>query len=138
MNWSDLPLHPSPRTLRQFAALWILFFAGVAFWHGSFGSHSPLAFFLAPLAISVGLAGLAKPPLIRPIFVAWMIAAFPIGWIVSRVLLACLFYGVFLPVGLWFRLLGRDVLNRRHDPGKATYWTRKPYATDLAGYFRQF
>jgi hypothetical protein len=138
MNWSDPPLQPSSRTLRQFALLWILFFAGLAFWHGSSISTSLLALFLTALTLGVGFVGLAKPPFLRPIFVAWMIAAFPIGWIVSRVLMACVFYGVFLPVGLCFRLVGRDVLNRRYDPGQATYWTQKNYATDLAGYFRQF
>jgi hypothetical protein len=138
MNWSDLPLAPSSRTLRQFAALWIVFFTGLAYGRGSFLSNRPLAYGLAGLAIAIGLAGLARPRLIRPIFVVWMIVAFPIGWIVSRLLLACLFYGVFLPVGLCFRLFGRDLLNRRYDPNKETYWTRKPYATDLAGYFRQF
>ena len=138
MNWSDLPLQPSSRTLRQFAVLWILFFAGLASWHGPFVSTSSLALFSVLLALNVGLVGLAKPPFIRPIFVIWMIAAFPIGWIVSRVLLACVFYGIFLPVGLCFRLVGRDVLKRRYDPGQAAYWTRKNYATDLAGYFRQF
>ena len=138
MNWSDVVFIPSPRTLRQFAILWMLFVAGLAAWQGSLANRASPAFLLAALAIGLGLAGLAKPALIRPIFVAWMIAAFPIGWIVSRVLLACLFYGVFLPVGWCFRLRGRDVLNRRHDPGKDTYWSRKTYATDLASYFRQF
>ena len=93
MNWSDVVFIPSPRTLRQFAILWMLFFAGHATWQGSLANRASPAFLLTALAIGLGLAGLAKPALIRPIFVAWMIAAFPIGWIVSRVLLACIFYG---------------------------------------------
>jgi hypothetical protein len=135
MNWSDLPFRPSTRTLRQFAVLWIFFFAAISYWHEAFRGPWLLA---SALGIGIGLGGLAMPRLIRPVFVGWMIAVFPLGWIVSRVLLACVFYGVFLPVGLCFRLVGRDVLERRYDPGKDTYWTRKDYRTDLAGYFRQF
>jgi hypothetical protein len=135
MNWSDLPFRPSTRTLRQFAVLWIIFFAGISYWHEAFRGSWLLA---SALAIGIGLFGLAIPRLMRPVFVVWMSAAFPVGWIVSRVLLACVFYGVFVPVGLCFRLVGRDVLERRYDPRKDTYWTGKNYRTDLAGYFRQF
>jgi hypothetical protein len=121
--------------LRQFAGLWILFFASISYWHGGFQGPWLLA---SVLGIGIGLVGLVMPRLIQPVFVAWMIAAFPIGWIVSRVLLACVFYGIFVPVSLCFRLAGRDVLDRRQNPAKETYWTRKNHRTDLAGYFRQF
>src|SRR5690349_6510417 len=127
MNWSDLPFHPSIRTLRQFAVLWIVFFAGISYWQEAFRGYWLLA---SALAIGIGLARLARPHLIRPVFMVWMIAAFPISWIVSRVLLACVFYGVFVPVGLCFPLVGRDLLERRYDSGKDTYWTRKNYGTD--------
>jgi len=138
MNWSDIPFTPSTRTLRQFAGLWILFFAGLTYWQNFMLGKDALALFFAALAIVIGLVGLARPQIIRPIFVVWMIAAFPVGWIMSRVLLSFLYYGVFMPVGLCFRLVGRDVLNRRYNPGKDSYWTRKNYATDLVSYFRQY
>ncbi len=138
MHWSDIPFTPSTRTLRQFAGLWILFFAGLTYWQTSILGNGTLALFFAALAIVIGLVGLARPQFIRPVFAVWMMAAFPVGWIVSGMLLACLFYGIFTPVGLCFRLVGRDVLKRRYNPGKDSYWTRKNYATDLASYFRQF
>ena len=78
MNWSDVTFLPSPRTLRQFAILWMLFVAGLAAWQGSLANRASPAFLLAALAICLGLAGLAKPALIRPIFVAWMILFPPI------------------------------------------------------------
>ena len=39
-----------------------------------------------------------------------MVLAFPIGWTVSQVILAVMFYGLFTPIGLVFRLIGRDPL----------------------------
>ena len=64
--------------------------------------------------------------------------AFPIGWTVSLIMLAILYYGLFTPIGLVFRLIGRDALQRSRRPGLETYWTPKPTTTDPRRYFKQF
>src|SRR5262249_17737686 len=138
MQWSDIPLAPPNRLLRQFAVLWTVFFAGLACWHGYFHDHRVTAIALAVLALSVGPLGLAKPQAIRWVFVGSMVATFPIGWVVSRLVLACLFYGIFTPVGLVFRVMGRDALHHRRHPDERTYWTAKPAAHDPKSYLRQF
>ncbi len=48
----------------------------------------------------------------RWVYIGWMILAFPIGWTVSQVMLAVMFFGLFTPIGLVFRLIGRDPLHR--------------------------
>jgi saxitoxin biosynthesis operon SxtJ-like protein len=138
MRWSDIPLSPSARTLRQFAGLWIVFFAALAAWQGFGREKTSLGWVLLALALTVGPIGLIRPQLLRWLYVGWMIAVFPIGWVVSRVMLAVLFYGVFTPLGLAMRLAGRDVLQLRRPAGRTTYWVPKPAATDLRSYFRQF
>lgn len=137
MQWSDISFQPPTRTLRQFAGLWVAFFGGLACWHGLVKERPVVGLILAGLAVTIGPLGLVKPQAIRPIFVGWMVAVFPIGWVVSRVLLALLFYGLFTPVGLLFRLIGRDVLNRRRQPELPTYWAPKPAAADVRSYYRQ-
>jgi hypothetical protein len=52
--------------------------------------------------------------------------------------MALVFYGLFTPMGLLFRLIGRDPLNRRFDPTAQTYWTPHQTVTDGRRYFRQF
>jgi hypothetical protein len=132
------PFDPSIRTLRQFAGLWILFFGGLAAWK-AFGSDSTTAaLVLAALAATIGPLGLAYPAAIRPVFVGWMTIAFPIGWVVSHLLLLILFCVFFTPLALVFRVIGRDALSRRPDFAKETYWTAKPVAADPSNYFRQF
>jgi hypothetical protein len=138
VNWSDINFAPPRRTLRQFAGLWLAIFLALAArlaWR-----EAPAAYVagVAALALSVGLLGLCRPGVIRPLFVGLTIATFPLGWLVSRVVLAGLFYGLFTPVGLFFRLIGRDPLRLRAQPGLDTYWLAKPAAADVRGYFRQF
>jgi hypothetical protein len=137
VRWSDLPLNPSRRMLRQFSMLWIGFFAALAIWQWFVRAHHTLATVYALMAVTVGPVGLVAPAVIRPIYVTWLVAAFPIGWVISRVLLVILFFGVATPLAALFRWRGRDVLGlRRHDA--ASYWASKPQPGGPASYFRQF
>jgi hypothetical protein len=124
--------------LRQFAGLWLLFFGGLALWHGLVRGNLLAGLLLAAAALGLGSLGLVKPRAVRLVFVGWMVVAFPVGWAVSHVVLGLAFYGVFTPVGLVFRLVGRDALGRRRHPAQESYWAPKPAASGAASYFRQF
>ena len=137
MAFSSLNLKPTPRELRQFAVICLVGLAlvGVVLrWR--FGLHTaPVV--LAVLAPLIAGAGLAAPQAVRPLYVALVIVTYPIGWVISHLVLALTFYVVFAGIGLIFRLLGRDVLGRRFDPSAATYWVRRRPVTDVRRYFRQ-
>jgi Saxitoxin biosynthesis operon protein SxtJ len=138
MRWSDIPFSPSSRMLRQFAGLWLAVFGGIAAWQGLVKGRVELALAIGAIAVIIGGLGLARPNLIRPVFVGWMVLAFPIGWTVSLVLLGLVYYGLFLPIGLVFRVTGRDALQLRPRPALTTYWTARPGVADVRRYFRQF
>jgi hypothetical protein len=125
------------RTLRQFAGLWLLILGGLAVWHGLLGDNLVVALVLGVLGVAVGVLGLATPRAIRPLFTGLMMLTYPIGWLVSRILLIVLFYGMFAPLAVLFRLIGRDALVRRRRPEGPSYWTAKPGATDVRSYLRQ-
>jgi hypothetical protein len=137
MKWSDLPMNPSSRVLRQFAGAWLVFFLGWAAWQGLRMGRTQLGLGLAILAVVVGVGGLIWPALVRWIFVGWMILAFPIGWLISHVLLAILYFGIFTPFATWFRLRGRDALRRRPCQCES-YWQPKETPTDVRRYFLQY
>ena len=124
--------------LRQFAGLWIVFFGAIAAWQEFHHHRRALAILLVVLAVTVGPLGIAWPRAIKPVFVGWMALVYPIGWIVSRIVLGLLFYGLFTPVALVFRIVGRDELSLRPQPQTTTYWHSKPHATDKRQYLRQF
>jgi hypothetical protein len=138
MQWSDIQFDPPRRTLRQFAGLALVVFGGLACWDYFAKGRVTSSAVLAILAIGIGLPGLIRPRLVRPVYVGSMILAFPIGWAVSRVLLALLFYGVVTPMAMGFRLSGRDALHLARRPGRPTYWMPKPAPADPRSYFRQF
>ncbi len=138
MTCSDLNFAPPARTLRQFAGLWLVFFAVLATARGLRDGVTSAALALAALALTVGPLGLWRPALVRPVYVAAVVLTFPLGWLTSRLLLAALYYGVFTPLGLALRLTGRDGLRLRPCPQQASYWAERPAPQDVSRYFHQF
>ncbi len=138
MRWSDIPFSPPDRMLRQFAGLWLLTFGGLAAWQGLARGRPGLAALLGVTATVVGGPGLIRPRAIRLIFVGWMVLSFPIGWAVSNLLMSALYFGMFLPLGLVFRLIGRDALGLRPRPDATTYWRPHRSPADVRRYFRQY
>lgn len=139
MNAADSNLfNPTERTLRQFAAIWIVFFAAIAARQEFHHHRHVAAIILAVLAVTVGPLGVVWPRAIKPVFVGWMVLAYPIGWTVSRIVLSIIFYGLFTPVACVFRIMGRDALGLRMQPAATSYWRAKPSTTDKSRYLRQF
>jgi hypothetical protein len=135
----QLKTDPTTRELRQFAGLWLPAIGLVAAWllWGATG-NVPLASTIAAALIALGVVGLARPAVMRPLFVGWMAAAYPIGWVVGHLLLALLYFAVLTPIGLALRLAGRDPLQRRWDPSATTYWQPHQPPNENARYFRQY
>lgn len=129
--------NPSTKQLRQFAGIWFPAFCGLVGW--SIGqktghwSEVEIGWVLAGL-LSVG--GLILPVLIRPIFVGLILLTFPIGWVVSHLLLGLIFYGVVTPIGLILRISGHDPLQLK-KPGGNSVWKTSIGKTDATRYLRQ-
>jgi TRAP-type C4-dicarboxylate transport system permease small subunit len=138
MQWSEVIAPPPRKLLRQFAGLFLIVFFALAGWRVWQGHADAWAATLAALALTVGITGLLHPPAIRLIYTGWMIVAFPIGWTISRLALALMFFAVITPVALFFRLVGRDELQLRRENRDASYWRPKQGATDVRQYLRQF
>ncbi len=135
----EIQWNPSPRELKQFAALWFPAACAVL---GALVSLRGGSLWAAACIWGCGAAvsaiGLLRPQAIRPLYVGLLCLTYPIGWVVSHVLLALIFFGMFAPLGLFLRFWGRDPLQRSFDREAASYWTPRPLGRDPKSYFRQF
>lgn len=137
MKWLNLPLKPTPRALRQFAAAWLGLFLAVAAQQMFVRGRTAAACVLGAIAL-IGLVGLLKPSAVRWLFMGATVAAFPIGWAMTQVVLAVMFYAVLTPVALVFRWRGRDELQLRHKPEQASFWITRSPEQDVGRYLKQF
>jgi hypothetical protein len=135
-----LPINrnPAPRELRSFARLWfplfVAVFGGMIWWR----SGSPNgAVIVWSVGAAIAAAVLASVAAARAVFVGLLIVTYPIGWVISTIALAIMFYLVFAPLGFGMRLAGRDPLRlkRRAD---ASNWTPYQQSDDPERSFRQY
>ena len=129
--------NPSRRELRQFASIWFpvfwLIVAGLLF----VGDAPRASFAAAAVGLLVGAIGVARPRFIHPIYLVWMYAAYPIGFVMSHLILGAIFYVVLTPVGLVMKLVGYDPL-RRQLRTSTSYWVPCERVAGTKQYFRQF
>lgn len=133
INW-----RPSRRDLRWFSALQLVFFLGVAYLLANRAGATTTAGAVAAVSSVVAIVGLIVPRLVFPLYIVWMTAAFPIGWVMSHVLFAAVYYLVLTPLGLALRLAGKDLLEEKIDRDTKTYWKERDPAPKAERYFKQY
>jgi hypothetical protein len=131
-NWS-----PEPRQLRQFAVAALPGFGlvGYAVLRATGALETAAVIWIFGAFVSV--LGLAWPGAVRPLYLALTALTLPIGLVLSQVLLRVFFYGVVTPIGLVFKLFGRDSLGLRGRRSDGSYWTPHAQRTDPRTYYRQ-
>lgn len=134
-----LNLKPTEKQLREFGdvALAMCNVLGLVLFAFSRLSGKGLAVFCL---VGLGVYGLSRISvhLVKPIYQALMLAAFPIGWVISHIVMAVFFFGIITPIALIFRLFGRDALARRFEPQAESYWIAVKRQRKPQDYFRQF
>ena len=134
----DINWKPNDRQLRQFAIAFLVFAGvagGVLWWRIGLGWPSKALWIAGPIVAAIGLA---FPRAIKPLYLGLTVVAFPIGFVLGYILLGLTYYLVVTPVGLAFRLLGRDPMRRKLDPEASTYWLERRRPEGPGRYFRQF
>ncbi len=78
-----------------------------------------------PLGISLVVLGLVWPKALVIPNKAWMLLAEGLSFVMTRVILAIVFFLIVTPIGVIKRLFGWDPLNRR-SASRGSYWS--PYS----------
>ena len=134
VNW-----HPTDKEIRNFGIIAIIastiiavvfyIFKGLALkWAGGIGV----------IGFGIFLCCLTWPTAGKFIYLGLTLVTLPIGWVVSVILMASFYFLVITPLGLFFRLTGRDILCRKFDSNAKSYWLARKPADSMERYFRQF
>jgi hypothetical protein len=142
INWK-----PDRRELRSFGLIALVAFGvlgGFVWWRGGlfgfdFGAAKTAVIgVMWALGLASGLLSLVAPAANKPLYIALVVATYPIGFVLSYAILGLLFYAVITPLGIAIRLFGIDPLSRNWDPATQSYWDDHEPAKAEERYFRQF
>jgi hypothetical protein len=112
--------------LREFGvtmAAILVVIGDIALWR-----QRPTAVYLIGLGAALGVLGLFKPDILKPLQKAWMGLGLVLGFFVSRVVMSVLFYLIMTPIGVIMRLSGKDILDEKIDRNRSSYWHELPTA----------
>lgn len=126
---------PEDRQLKQFGWFSLVMLPLIAWFWGA-------TTFLIGIFLGIGallaLLGMAVPKALKPVFVGLSVILMPIGLVVGELMMMIVFLTVFLPIGLIFRMMGRDRLQLTLDRNRKSYWQPKEIPSQKDRYFRQY
>ncbi len=131
----DAPPRGSDRSfgIVMTCAFWV--FAGVAWWKNP----------ASPWVVGLGLTGsgflilaLLQPKLLSPLNKLWMKFGELLHKIVSPIVMGSMFFLVITPIGLVMRMFGKDLLQLRRDPDRASYWIKREDSQTPSSMTQQF
>ena len=107
--------------------------------HFKFAAPAWLVWGLVGLGVVQGLAAAVELiSVIRPVYVVMSAIGMVVGFVVGPVVLGLIYFGLFTPFAVWFRIIGRDRLHRKLDPDAKSYWNERGGSRKAASYLRLY
>ena len=107
---------------RSFGILFSIVFAIIAFWPIINGN--PLRLWSIPISVIFLVLGLLNSKLLNPLNIVWVKFGELLGIIIAPIVMAIIYFIIVTPIGLFMRLIGKDLLNIKFVEAN-TYWIKR-------------
>lgn len=139
MSFVEINWHPKQKQLQNFGKIALIATAVISLLlYMLKGTAIQWALIIFAVGLIIFLSSIISLRLTRGIYVVLTAVTFPIGLVVSFTLLTAFYFLLLAPLGLLFRLTGRDVLGRKFDPTAESYWQQRKPPESSEYYFHQF
>ncbi len=117
------------------------FFFCVIFLVLSVYSYIKEIYFIGNIFLTFGLLffliSIVKAELLMPLNKLWMLLGLILGLLVSKIVIAAIFFLLFTPISFIMRIMGRDELQLRLI-SKKTHWIRRDLSSNIDSFKNQF
>jgi hypothetical protein len=139
MSLIEINWYPKHKELRNFAIIALIASLLIAsILYVVKGVRIQWAAIVVAAGFAIFLSSFISLKLTRIIYLGLILVTFPIGWAISMILLTAFYFLLLLPLGLFFRMLGRDPLCRKFEPEAKSYWLTRREPDSLDRYFHQY
>ena len=105
---------------RNFGLVFFIVFLIVGLWPLTY--ENPIRIWSVIISLIFLILGLMKSKLLTPLNILWFKFGMILGAIVAPIVMGFIFFLVVTPIGLVMRIMGKDILNKKYDKNKKTYW----------------
>ena len=114
---------------RNFGLVFFIVFLIISTW--PLTNEEPVRIWSAIISLVFLVLGLMNSKLLTPLNKLWFKFGMILGAIVAPVVMGVAFFLVITPIGLFMKIIGKDLLKKRYDKKKETYWVKrdKPVST---------
>jgi hypothetical protein len=121
---------------RKFGITFGLILLAFAFWQ-MFRGASGAQFWLLGAGLGFLAAAWLHPAWLAPLNRAWFRVGLALNGIMSPIIMALLYFGAVVPLGLLLRRNGKDLLQLEGQEGAETYWIPRDPPGPLQGTFNK-
>ena len=107
---------------KSFGIVFCIVFALVAAWPIMHGGH--LRIWPVPISFIFLVLGLLNSKLLSPLNLAWVKFGELLGRIIAPIVMAIIYFVIITPIGLFMRLIGKDLLNTKFSKDNS-YWIKR-------------
>ena len=108
---------------RSFGLVFFVVFLIVSLW--PLTSVGSIRIWSAIISAVFLILGLINSRLLTPLNVLWFKLGMILGAIISPIVMGIVFFLVVTPTGFILRIMGKDLLNKKYDKEKETYWIKR-------------
>ena len=108
---------------RNFGLVFFIVFMIISLWPLMYGDQ--IRIWSAIISLFFLILGLMNSILLTPLNQLWFKFGMILGAIIAPIIMGVIFFLVVTPIGLFMRLTGKDLLNRKYDKKNKTYWIKR-------------
>jgi len=108
---------------RNFGIVFFIVFLVVSLWPLTYGE--PVRIWSAIISLVFLFLGLINSKLLTPLNKLWFKFGMILGAIIAPIVMGVVFFLVVTPIGLIMRIMGKDLLKKKYDKKKETYWIKR-------------
>ena len=105
---------------RNFGLVFFIVFLLIAIWPLLDGGI--IRIWSLSISIIFLILGLINSKILTPLNKIWFKFGLFLGSIISPIVMGVVFFLVITPIGIFMKLLGKDLLNNKYDNKKKSYW----------------
>ena len=108
---------------RNFGIVFFVVFLILGLWPLTYGDQIRIWFTIISLVFLI--LGLINSKLLTPLNKLWFKFGMILGAVVAPFIMGVIFFLTVTPIGLVMKIMGKDLLNKKYNKKKKTYWIKR-------------